>query len=237
MLYLPPRLLASLPLPVYVSPVPIRSSFRFIAVALVVACGGGSTPPAPAPATPLPPPPPQEPVVAFLSAPFAGQAVAVTPLTLLVSADNIGTMAPLADHAAALAWADSLLGATLLARAPEVKWVLPPELRKIARRAPTVAPDPDRMGQSVLRGKSMATVPDPLRSALRSLVALTGGRCALVPAALSFVPDATGPVRAELNLVFVDARTGQVLWRTVTWAVGATPSQALLKAIEIVLPV
>jgi hypothetical protein len=161
----------------------------------------------------------------------------VTPITLLVAEDSVGAMPPLASHAVALAWADSVMGAVLLARAPEIKWVLPPELRKIARRAPTVAPDPDRMGQSLLRSRNFDVVPDPLRTQLRSLAALTGARFILVPAALSFVPDDTGPVRAELSLVLTDARTGKVVWRTVTWAVAGTPSQALLRALEIVLPV
>ena len=33
-------------------------------------------------------------------------------------------------------WADSLIGEAFAGRAPEVHWVLPPELRKVARRAP-----------------------------------------------------------------------------------------------------
>lgn len=35
--------------------------------------------------------------------------------------------------------------------------------------------DPNQMGQSVMRAWSMATVPDPLRSNLRKLLAAAGG--------------------------------------------------------------
>lgn len=161
----------------------------------------------------------------------------MTPLTLIVAVDTLRQTPPFPDHAAALAWADSIVGAQLSSRGPEVKWVLPPELRKIARRSPTVAPDPDRMGQSLLREKSIETVPDPLRGGLRSLVALVGGRYALVPASLTMLAEPSGLVRAEVWLALVDARTGKVLWRTLTWGLGHTPSAALTAAMENVLPV
>jgi hypothetical protein len=129
------------------------------------------------------------------------------------------------------------VGEAFLARGPEVKWVLPRELRKAARRAPTLALDPDRMGQSVLRSAELKDVPDPLRSNLRSLMALVGGRYVMVPAALSFEPDASGLIRAELSLALADTRTGKVFWRTVAWGLGATPTRALSAAMETVLPV
>ena len=71
--------------------------------------------------------------------------------------------------------ADSLIGEALVGRAPEVHWVLPPELRKMARRAAGFVDDPDQMGQAVLRSPNMTAVPDPLRSSLRSLVAIAEG--------------------------------------------------------------
>src|SRR5205807_4831056 len=84
-------------------------------------------------------------------------------------------------------------------RTPEVSWVLPDALRRAARRAPGIAPDPDQMGSAVLRAPDVEIVPDPLRSELRTLVALggNGGRYALVPAALVYRraggPAAGGP--------------------------------------------
>ncbi|HTS90341.1 MAG TPA: hypothetical protein VMG41_17765 [Gemmatimonadales bacterium] len=167
----------------------------------------------------------------------AGQSIMVTPLTLIVAVDTLGRVPPLNDRAAALAWADSIVGDELDARRPEVKWVLPPEVRKVARRAPTVAPDPDRMGQSLMRDKHFTEVPDPLREDLRTLVALVGGRMALIPASVALVPAPGGQVRAEIAMALADARTGKVLWRTLTWGTGATPSEALTAAMEAVLPI
>jgi len=93
------------------------------------------------------------------------------------------------------------------------------------------------MGQSLLRTAELKDVPDPLRSQLRSLMALVGGRFVMVPASLSFVPDTSGAIRAELSLVLADTRTGKVLWRTVGWGLGATPAAALSAAMATVLPV
>lgn len=215
-------------------PVPTRSPLWLSALALVtLACGGKPAAPTPARTSA----PPREPIKPLITSSLAGQQIAVVPITLVIATDTLARIAPLTDRVRALAWADSLIGEGFLARGPEVKWVLPPDLRKVARRAPTVAPDPDRMGQSLLRSPELKDIPDPLRSQLRSLMALVGGRFVMVPAALSFVPDTSGAIRAELSLVLADTRTGKVLWRTVAWGLGATPADALSAAMATVLPV
>lgn len=223
-------------------PVPNRPLRLFAGLPLALAalgCAGkpAGTSAAPAPAPAAVQPPPTEPIRPFAAAAFAGQLIAVLPHTLLIASDTLSRVPPLGDRVAALRWADSLVGEALLARGPEVKWVLPPELRKTANRAPGIAPDPDRMGQSVLRAQRLDDVPDPLRGQLRSLLALLGGRYALVPAAMQFLSEPAGGTRAELSLVLADGRTGKILWRTITWGRDATPAQALLKAMENVLPV
>jgi hypothetical protein len=200
---------------------------------LTLACGGKPANPSPEPGKEQ-----REPVRPLITTSFAGQSLAVTPLTLVVADEAMAAVPPLDSRPVALAWADSLVAAALQGRSPEVKWVLPAELRKLARRAPTVAPDPDRMGQSLLRGRKVEDVPDPLRNNLRSMMALVGGRFALVPAALVFLREPNdGPVRAELSLALVDTRTGKVVWRSLAWGIGATPEQALVSALDTVLPV
>ena len=57
------------------------------------------------------------------------------------------------------------------------------------------------MGQAVLRSPKMTAIPDPLRSSLRSLLAIADGRLALVPAALGFGPEPDGRIRADLSIV------------------------------------
>jgi hypothetical protein len=79
-------------------------------------------------------------------------------------------------------------------------------------------------------------VPDPLRSSLRSLMAVAGGRLALVPASLGFGPEPDGRIRADLSLVLADSRSGKVIWRSIALGRGKTPDEALNAAIVAVLP-
>ena len=178
-----------------------------------------------------------EPIHALSTAPLAGQTVAVIPLTILVGDDELMSQAPFNDHVRALAWGDSIIAQQLLARAPEPKWIFPPELRRIAHRAVGVAPDPDHMGQGVMRSPELQDIPDPLRSSLRNLVAVAGGagRFVFIPAAISFTPDSVGH-RVDASLVLADVRLDKVLWRTVTYASGPTPERALVNAMEAALP-
>jgi hypothetical protein len=159
---------------------------------------------------------------------LVGQPVAVVPMTLVA-------IDPAIDRRATLSWADSLIGDALVGRAPEVKWVLPPRLRKVARRAPGLVDDPDAMGQAMLRSPRLKEVPDPLRASLRNLMAVVGGRVAFVPAAVGFTRDTTG-IRAELSLVAADTRSGRILWRSVPVGTGPTPAAALGAALAAVLP-
>jgi hypothetical protein len=170
---------------------------------------------------------------------LGGQDVAVLPITLVAidpAFEGDSLFARYRDHRATLTWADSVIGGALTERAPEVKWVLPPRLRKLARRAAGLVDDPDEMGQAVLRSQRLKEVPDQLRASLRNLTALINGRIVFVPAALGFMKDQSGQVRAELSLVAADARSGRLLWRSLPAAVGATPAAALAGALAAVLP-
>ena len=89
------------------------------------------------------------------------------PLTLVVAdpafqSDSL--FAPTGTAARPSTWADSVIGEAFPSRAPEVHWVLPPELRKVARRAPGMVGDPDQMGQAMLRSPKLKDMPDPLRA-------------------------------------------------------------------------
>src|SRR5207247_5173486 len=161
-----------------------------------------------------------------------------------------------ADRRAALARAESVIEAMLRARAPEVNWIFPDDLRRAARRAPAVAHNPDQMGTAMLRAENISVVPDPLRSELRTLVALAGsggGRYALIPAALVYrrsgSPEkkASGDVgaqhaahlyvaTAELSMAMVDVRLGRVDWRTVARGEGDDPWSSLGRAMKSVTP-
>lgn len=194
-----------------------------------LACGGGHHDPESTT-------PKEDPIIPLVTTGLAGQPISVVPLTILIGDDSLMETAPFNDRVKSLLWADSIIGNVLLARAPEPKWILPPELRRMAHKAIGLAPDPDHMGQGVMRSPDLKDVPDPLRSSLRTLVALSGGRHAFIPAAVGFSPDSTGEYRADVSLVLTDIRIGNVLWRTHTHALGNTPARALTNAMEAVFP-
>ncbi len=156
------------------------------------------------------------------------------PLTVLIAEAPNDELLP-GESVARLHWADSLMGQVLVERAPEVTWVLPPELRRVARRAPGMVTDPDRMGQALLRAK-VDRVPDPLRAYLRALAAMTDARYVIVPAVVRISTDSTGAVRAETLLVFADTRNGAIMWRSEPVGTGSTPAEALKASIGRILP-
>jgi hypothetical protein len=212
----------------------VKPILAVILALLSFSCAAGAQQPAPiAPAPPgeLAPPVPTEALV--------GQNVAVMPITLVAAdpalqSDTI--YAPYRERQTTLLWADSLIGEAFTGRAPEVRWVLPPELRKVARRSPGIVNDPDQMGQAMLRSPKLRDVPDPLRSSLRNLMAVVGGRAVMVPASLGFGRQADGRIRADLTLVVADTRSGKVLWRSLAKGSGADPQAALDAALTAVLP-
>ncbi|HWA40706.1 MAG TPA: hypothetical protein VG712_03790 [Gemmatimonadales bacterium] len=206
----------------------MHKSLSLLVLAAVVGCGGGAS------QTPEPPKPSPLLNVPMATPVLAGQRVAVLPLTLAVPDLALARDTLLGSRARVLPWADSLIGEALLGRAPEVTWVLPAELRRAARRAVGFATDPDHMGHAILRDPLFKVVPDPLRSQIRTLVALVDARYALVPASLVFLQEPAG-VKAELNLVIVDARTGTPGWRSVATGSGADASEALHAALANIL--
>jgi hypothetical protein len=204
-------------------------------------CAGAQRDPITNSATPSTSNTPPAPAVATLpTTMIGGQTVAILPITLVVADPALQSdslYAAYTDRRAALARADSLVSEGIAARSPEVNWVPPRELRKIARRSAGYLVDPDQMGQAVLRGPKIQVIPDPLRSSLRSLMAVAGGRLALVPAAVGFGPEPDGRIRADLSLVLADARTGKVIWRSLAYGRGKSPDEALNAALAAVLPV
>jgi hypothetical protein len=217
---------------------PHSNSFSPACLALLVAlavssCAGGAKEPAAAATSPAEPAP-----VLPLSR-ISGQTVAILPITLVVADPALqsdSVYAGYRDRRLAVAQAESLVSEGIVTRAPEVNWVPPRELRKIARRSAGYLVDPDQMGHAILRAPKITVIPDPLRSSLRSLMAVAGGRLALAPASLGFGPEPDGRIRADLSLVLADSRTGKVMWRSLALGRGRTPDEALNAAIAAVLP-
>ncbi len=168
----------------------------------------------------------------------AGQGVAIVPVNMFLIEPEVppGTFA--LARPALLRWVDSVLFEGASSRAPEVKWIPPQELRRISRRAGGLMPDPDQMGQSIMRSWGMSSVPDPLRSNLRRLLAVAGGsRYAMIPASVVFKSDSTGALAVDMAVLLADVRTGRVVWRSMAKGSGGTPDQVLGKAVKTIFPV
>jgi len=169
---------------------------------------------------------------------IAGQGVAIVPVNLLVIESSVEPGLFSADRSTTLRLIDSVLVGDAAARAPDVNWISADELRRVARRTGGLMGNPDQMGQSVMRAWSMATVPDPLRSNLRKLLAAAGGwRYALIPASATFQSDSLGALEVRMAVVLADVRTGRVVWRSLARGTGETPAEALKSAVATIFPV
>jgi hypothetical protein len=104
------------------------------------------------------------------------------------------------------------------------------------KRAPSVLPDPDHMGHSVMASPKFKRIPYPLNARMRQLVAFSDARSALLPSSLVVSRDSTGAMAAELAAELVDARSGDVLWRTYATGRGPSTDAAVRAAIAIMVP-
>ena len=174
--------------------------------------------------------------VALATASLAGQSVPVLPITVVLAQPPLPDSSLPTSRAALLRWTDSLIAQAFQDRAPEVKWVWPADLRRMARRSGGLLPEPDNMGQAVMRSWGLKIVPDPLRSNLRRLTAFaSGGSLVVIPASLVIRGGTDGKVYAELSVCMADVRTGRVAWRTVAPGEGDSPASALASALATIL--
>ena len=212
---------------------------RCVGAALVLGCGGGQSE-APRPPTPLP----TAPIPATV---LAGQRVMLLPPTLALADEALGWGDRFPDRRGTLQRTDSVMGALLTERTPEVTWVRSAELRRAVQLSAGMAGDPEQLPLSILRNPEIIELPDPLRSQLRNLAAVSRSRFGLAPAALIWVPADTaaamravvqgsGAGTAELTLVLFDVRLGQVVYRTVARGAGDDPWTALTRAVKAATP-
>ena len=194
--------------------------------------------------------PAPEPTVPFPVQSLAGREVGLLPFTLILAEDSLHWDSRLADRPKVLATADSALLDFLSTRIPEISWKSPARIWRGARGANDLPDDPHQLGVALLRQLPVgAFVPDPLRAQLRTLGAVAGGTYVLAPAALFYKVDSTagaagqapapGAARsatAELTLVIVDVRLGQVSWRSVARGTGDDPWSALSHAFKTLTP-
>ncbi len=148
-------------------------------------------------------------------APFASRALALLPAQFLNPADSLGFTAHVGDVGAYLAKLDEEIEFALASRKTAKKWQGPRVLTRRMRSNGPYGVDVSDVGSAPLRDPKFdvqGTLPDPLASNLRNLVALGGeARYVLIPYELLFAgPKGAG--RAILKLALVDARSARLAW-------------------------
>jgi hypothetical protein len=193
-----------------------------IALLLAVACGTNPPPDpgaeqASSPARPL--------------AAFATQPLALLPAQHVRVDDPAGLASRVGPARELLRAVDDAIAAELAARGTGRSWVLPAVLARAAQRNPTIVSDPYALSAESLRSGVRRTNPrlgEPLASQMRSVIALTEARHALIPAEVRFEQSASGAHSAILRLVLVDGRLAQIMWAGDVTADVATPDQGAI---------
>jgi hypothetical protein len=149
---------------------------------------------------------------------LAGQPLIVLPARYLrpaPSGDSLGWAAQVGSAREYLARIDDELAFAVRERGVAPQWTWPPDLARLARRNASFTTDPYQIAAEQLRPgrrKREPEIADPLASQLRSLVALSDSRFALVPVEVRFEPRGGGTGRAVLHLALVDARLARISW-------------------------
>lgn len=164
-------------------------------------------------------------------APFASRPLALLPAQFLNPADSLGFTAQVGDASAYLAKLDEEIEFALASRKTAKQWQGPRVLTRRMRANGPYGVDVSDVGTSPLRDPTFdvqGTLPDPLATNLRNLVALGGeARYVLIPYELRFAgPKGAG--RAILKLALVDARSARLAW---LGAVASDPAPRLSGAL------
>ncbi|NIP57229.1 MAG: hypothetical protein GWM92_13940 [Gemmatimonadetes bacterium] len=98
-------------------------------------------------------------------------------------------------------------------RAPQVRWILPDELRSDLARAPALGVPLENLPVGVFLQAEVQRVGDPLYGHLRRIAGLSGADVALIPVAIRYRRDTPRrPGAVEIAAALVSARTGHVFW-------------------------
>lgn len=109
---------------------------------------------------------------------------------------------------------DDSIGAAIADRGVGRRWAYAPEVARQSKRNAMYVSDPYAIGAQPLRGQAYRVddrMPDIMAQNLRTLVALSDARYALVPIELVFERDGARQ-RAVLRLALLDARLTTFIW-------------------------
>lgn len=147
---------------------------------------------------------------------YAGRRVVVLPVQSLD--DGAGWSASGGGNTALRARLDDELAFALTERGLGTRWILPPALAAMTRRAGTYVPDPRALTVEPLRRRRDipdGPLADPLQSQLRSLVAFTDARWVMLPVEARVERGTAaqgGGARLVVQLAMIDARGATVAW-------------------------
>ena len=109
---------------------------------------------------------------------------------------------------------DDSIGAIVAARGVGTAWKYAADVARIAKRNPDYVNDPYAMGVQAMRAvlyKIGDPLPDPFAGNLRTLIALSNARYALVPVEVWFVR--IGPQQiVVMKLALADGQAGTIVW-------------------------
>ena len=146
---------------------------------------------------------------------LATQPVALAPAQYVRGGDSTGWAARIGPPPAFLRALDSAIAGELSSRGIARTWVTAEALGRSARRNPAFTSDPYALSAESLRHgvrRTNARLGEPLASQMRSLVALTEARHALIPVEVRFEAVPNGVARVILRMVLVDARLAEIQW-------------------------
>jgi hypothetical protein len=149
---------------------------------------------------------------------LAAQRLVVLPVQYLREGDSLGWSSAAGSPREYLRTVDSEITFAVKERGVEGMWVFPEQVARSARRNVGYSADPYALAAQSLRPgvkRKQEMLREPLATQLRSIVAFTEARYALVPVELRFErgAGAEGAVgRAVLHLVLVDARRSRPVW-------------------------
>ena len=108
---------------------------------------------------------------------------------------------------------DAEIAFAFRARAREVDWVFPEELRANLERSPAIRSTVDRLAVGVFLAAEVDRVGDPLYGQVRRLAELANADVAFIPVALRTGAEGVAGVSVvEIVSTFLDVRTGRVIW-------------------------
>lgn len=173
-----------------------------LATLLGAGCGGG-------------PPPPPAPGFGML----AGQTVLVLPVQGVHPAPG-GWVGGARNGREAARETDAEITFALRERGGRATWVFAEQQRDMLQRRPGINVDPYALATDAMveERSKIKRIRDPLYGEVRAIAALFDTRYAVWPIEVFYEPaEDDGPGRVGIRTLFLDARTGDVLWQGIVY--------------------